>query len=71
MPKGGKRKVLESPTGWYRVTVSFARKQGIDIVCDCAIILQLPYGNKYEKDYVSKVLLEKIAPLPFIPTMVS
>lgn len=70
--KSGK-KVLESPTGWYRVTVSFCARITSFQFCFCDVVLfllQLPYGNKYEKDYVLKILLEKTTPLPFIPAMV-
>ncbi|KAI4455893.1 nuclear rna export factor [Holotrichia oblita] len=42
-----KRKLLEGPIGWYRIT--------------------LPYGNKYDKQYILKTFLDKLNPLPFQP----
>ncbi|KRT79098.1 hypothetical protein AMK59_7798 [Oryctes borbonicus] len=44
---GSKRKLLEGPTGWYRVI--------------------LPFGNKYDKPYILKTLLDKLSPEPFQP----
>ncbi|XP_031353729.1 nuclear RNA export factor 1 isoform X2 [Photinus pyralis] len=43
----GRRKLLESPTNWFRVT--------------------LPYGNKYDKAFVLRSLLEHVTPIPFAP----
>jgi hypothetical protein len=34
-------------------------------------ILQIPYGHKYEKDYVLKSLLGYVTPEVFIPIMVN
>ncbi|XP_022916625.2 nuclear RNA export factor 1-like [Onthophagus taurus] len=45
----GKKKLLEGPMNWYRVT--------------------LPYGNKYEKNFVLKKIGEKLEPTSFIPIM--
>ncbi|RZC37440.1 nuclear RNA export factor 1 [Asbolus verrucosus] len=42
-----KRRLLEGPMGWFRIT--------------------LPFGNKYEKSFVLRTLLEKIEPLPLWP----
>ncbi|KAF7271883.1 hypothetical protein GWI33_015302 [Rhynchophorus ferrugineus] len=42
-----KRKLLEGPTGWYKILI--------------------PYGEKYEKSFLQKLLLDKLAPLPFLP----
>lgn len=44
---GGRRKLFEGPTNWYKVT--------------------LPYGNKYDRDYIMKTLQNHIAPLPLVP----
>ncbi|KAF5288344.1 hypothetical protein FQR65_LT12079 [Abscondita terminalis] len=44
---GPKRKLLESPSNWFRVT--------------------LPYGNKYDKAFVLRSLLERVTPIPFLP----
>lgn len=44
---GERRKLLESPTNWFRVT--------------------LPYGNKYDKSFILRSLLERVTPIPFIP----
>ncbi|KAJ8956646.1 hypothetical protein NQ318_014000 [Aromia moschata] len=43
----GRRKLLESPTNWYKIS--------------------LPHGDKFEKNFLLKVLQEKVAPLPFMP----
>nr|XP_023014451.1 nuclear RNA export factor 1-like [Leptinotarsa decemlineata] len=48
MPTGNvKRKLLEGPTNWYRVS--------------------LPHGDKYEKNFLLKLFVDKLAPLPFWP----
>lgn len=47
MKVGSRRKLLEGPTGWYRVI--------------------LPFGNKYDKPYILKTLLDKLSPEPFQP----
>ncbi|XP_044253832.1 nuclear RNA export factor 1-like [Tribolium madens] len=46
-PNHKKRRLLEGPMSWFRVT--------------------LPFGNKYEKSFILKTLLEKIQPLPLWP----
>ncbi|KAL1494139.1 hypothetical protein ABEB36_009785 [Hypothenemus hampei] len=46
MPLSAK-KLLNSPTGWYRVSI--------------------PYGNKYEKSFMAKLIFEMLAPLDFCP----
>ncbi|KAG5895804.1 hypothetical protein JTB14_028508 [Gonioctena quinquepunctata] len=42
-----KRKLLESPSHWYKVS--------------------LPHGDKYDKSFLLKTFVEKVAPLPFWP----
>ncbi|CAG9835063.1 unnamed protein product [Diabrotica balteata] len=42
-----KRKLLEGPSSWYKVT--------------------LPHGDKYDKTFILKTLLDKLAPTPFWP----
>ncbi|KAF5277675.1 hypothetical protein FQA39_LY18444 [Lamprigera yunnana] len=42
-----RRKLLDSPSNWFRVT--------------------LPYGNKYDKTFLLRTLLQKITPIPFAP----
>ncbi|KAK4874726.1 hypothetical protein RN001_014086 [Aquatica leii] len=44
---GPKRKLLESPSNWFRVT--------------------LPYGNKYDKAFILRSILERVTPIPFLP----
>jgi nuclear RNA export factor len=50
VPNYKKRRLLEGPMSWFRIT--------------------LPFGNKYEKSFVLRTLLEKIQPLPLWPIMV-
>ncbi|XP_056641842.1 nuclear RNA export factor 1-like [Diorhabda sublineata] len=42
-----KRKLLEGPSNWYKVT--------------------LPHGDKYDKSYILKMLVDKMAPTQFWP----
>jgi nuclear RNA export factor len=49
VPNYKKRRLLEGPMSWFRIT--------------------LPFGNKYEKSFVLRTLLEKIQPLPLWPIM--
>ncbi|XP_018319322.1 nuclear RNA export factor 1 isoform X2 [Agrilus planipennis] len=48
-PKGAKRKLLDSPVGWFRVTI--------------------PYGHKYEKNFILKLLMDHVSPLTLYPVM--
>lgn len=46
-PPYNKRKLMEGPSNWYKVT--------------------LPHGDKYDKSYILKMLMDKMAPTQFWP----
>ncbi|CAH1116234.1 unnamed protein product [Phaedon cochleariae] len=46
-PSNGKRKLMEGPTNWYKVS--------------------LPHGDKFDKEFILKSLMDKMAPSPFWP----
>lgn len=68
VPNYKKRRLLEGPMSWFRITVSLKTNLLQDNIR--LLIFQLPFGNKYEKSFVLRTLLEKIEPLPLWPIMV-
>lgn len=54
---------------WYRITVRFIYYVATQFTQNCTF--QIPYGNKYDKNFILQTLLTHVSPLPLIPICVS